>query len=148
MFLAQKNLVKHQKVSKYYEMDCWSCQSTEKSRENKYIGQIQKRQTWWSSTIGVLLGFLRICVFSIIGGSLVWLLLVYDFQMFGETILSLRYCWQGVWHCLCLRNKTTAHWRIEIQWKKIQIQRHHQDHLDFVKHLINVYLLKKVYINS
>ena len=25
---------------------------------------------------------------------------------------------------------------------------HHQDHLDFVKHLINVYLLKKVYINS
>ena len=25
---------------------------------------------------------------------------------------------------------------------------HHQDHLDFVKYLINVYLLKKVYINS
>ena len=25
---------------------------------------------------------------------------------------------------------------------------HHEDHLDFVKHLIHVYLLKKIYINS
>ena len=25
---------------------------------------------------------------------------------------------------------------------------HHEDRLDFVKHLIHVYLLKKIYINS
>ena len=33
-------------------------------------------------------------------------------------------------------------------YSTLGIGHNHQDHLDFVKHLINVYLLKKVYINS
>ena len=48
--------------------------------------------------------------------------------------------------------------RVKISYQQLLIQSryavvwnarfHHQDHLDFVKHLINVYLLKEVYINS
>ena len=40
-------------------------------------------------------------------GALVWLLLVFDFRIFVETILLLKNCWKLTRHGLCLRNKIT-----------------------------------------
>ena len=42
-------------------------------------------------------------------------------------------------------NELQCNSRFAVVWKA---HFHHQDHLDFVKHLIHFYLLKKIYINS
>ena len=78
---------------------------------------------------------------------------------FNRSFNSMINCVNNEVFSLCLDNQKSEfiqHSNFEVNHDLLQSRYavvwnacfHHQDHLDFVKHLINVYLLKKVYINS
>ena len=56
--------------------------------------------------------------------------------------------WRKIYLMKCMSSNSS---KLIIQSRYVVVWNsriHHQDHLDFVKHLINVYLLKKIHIGS